>query len=403
MNIIKPDGTEVEVADDYVLQKGEKVTEEGEGGEGEEKKLNAILDKKIDKIVQAIKDTPQRKVIGVEANIEKSVMETDPYYRKFRPFVQLSKKMEFFVKDVVILARGGVPTSLQKALSEGDDTAGGFTVPEEFNAEVIRYSSEEAVVRPRARVIPMGRDIVRYPKLDQSSDQFAGVELFYAEESELKAASQPKFGKIVLSAKKLIGLCPVTDELLEDSAINIANFLVALFGEALAYKEDKMFLIGTGMAQPLGVINATGINVVSRNTSTKIVLEDIFGMDTALPAWAEAGAVWLMTKAAREQVLFIGNTNTTNKIQLLYPSLQPGIPATMLGKPIVLTDKLPALGSKGDILLGNFAHYLIGDRGVIQVASSIHDRFRYDETTFRFVKRHDGQPAIPKAFVVLSP
>jgi len=218
----------------------------------------------------------------------------------------------------------------------------------------------------------------------------------------LKTASNPTFGKIRLAVKKVIGLVPCPDELLEDSAINLANFLVAIFGEAIAYEEDYRFLRGTGMGQPLGVINANGINVVNRTASSAIGFQDILGMEAALPAWAEPGAIWLTTKSGYSQLLYIGNTNTTIKLQLMYPSLQPGVPGVMLGYPIVKTDKLPAIGTKGDIILGNFSRYTIGDRGGLAVTSSIHDRFRYDETTFRFVKRVDGQPEQPTAFVVLT-
>ena len=67
-----------------------------------------------------------------------------------------------------------------------------------------------------------------------------------------------------------------------------------------------------------------------------------------------------------------------------------------------LTDKLPPVGTKGDIVLGNLSAYFIGDRGGLQIASSIHDKFRNDETVFRFVKRTDGQCALSTAFVVLD-
>jgi len=379
----------------------EEVDEKDETDEEEEKTMKS-LEKSINKKVQEIIDaTKEGKKFTKEVPIlETSVMNPDLLLRKKAPFVKLSKQMEDFIVDLKSLAKGGIPRSMIKALSEGDDTAGGFLVPEEFNAEVIRYSSEAAIVRPRARIIPMTRDIVNFPKLDQSSDQFGGVELNWIEEGALKAESQPKFGKITLKAKKLIGLCPVSDELLEDAAVNVANFLVALFGEALAYEEDKQFLIGTGMGKPLG-ITVGSCNVVNRNTTDAIEYVDLEKMMTALPAWADTGAIWLTTKGGQEKLL---NIKSTTGFPLLLPgfSLGAGVPNSMLGYPLVLTDKLPAVGVKGDINLVNFSWYWIGDRGPLAVTSSIHDRFRYDETTFRFVKRVDGQPANCKPFVVLD-
>ena len=409
----KPDGSIVEVEDDYTLQEGEEFVDESEGGE--EKKLNKILDTKIDKIVQAIKATPAKnKILGKEATAERSVMEVDPYVRRVRPFVQLSEKMEKFVSDVKVLAKGGIPNSLTKALQESDDTTGGFLVPEEFQAEVIRYSTEAAIVRPRARVFPMARNTLTLPKLDQSNYKFAGIDIHWeGDEGDVKEESQPKFGRITLKVGKMIGLCPVSDDLLADSAINLANFLVGIFGEAIAYEEDKQFLIGNGMKKPLGILNC-GVSpdiATKRTADGKITYEDLKKMAETLPAWADAGAMWITTKAGLTEILDIKSgvyngtsVDETKGMPLFLPgfSIAAGLPKTILGYPYAITDKLPAVGSKGDIMLGNLSAYYVGDRGGLAVASSIHDRFRYDETTLRFVKRVDGQCALNNAFVVLD-
>ena len=403
MKIKKPDGTIAEVADDYVLLEGESKVEEGEGEAEAEKRFDAILERKMDKFLKAISDNPLRKVITTkEADLEKSVLQTDLYLRRKQPFIQLSKKMNDFVADMKMLARGGVPMTMQKALAEGGDTTGGFLVPEEFRAEVIMHATEVAIIRPRATVWPMSRDIMTVPTLDQSSDQFGGVALYWTAESALKVASNPTFGKITLNAKKLIGLCPVPDELLDDAAVNLANFLVTLFGEAIAYEEDKKFIQGTGMGEPLGIIKTVGIQVFARKTSSRIKIDDIIGMYKTLPAWADAGAVWLTSKAGLGQLLLI-DIEATNKSLLWMPDLRGAPTLTLMGKPILLTEKVDTtIGNQGDIILGNLTYYAIGDRSGLAVTSSIHDRFRYDETTFRFVKRVDGQPSVASAFVVLT-
>ena len=409
---IKRKNGEVEEADDGTkLDEGEEeVVDEEPKKDEEEEKLNKALDTKIDRIVKAIKDTPVRnKIIGVEASAEKSVIELDPFLRKFRPFISLSGEMENFVLGVRELARTGVLTKT-KALQESDDTAGGFLVPEEFRSEVIRFATEAAVVRPRARVIPMKSNSLTLPKLDQSNFKFAGIDIHWeGDEGETKEESQPKFGRITLKTGKMIGLCPVSDDLLNDSTINLANYLVSIFGEAIAYEEDKQFLIGNGMKKPLGITNCGTSR--ARTGAGCIVYEDIKHMTEDLPAWADAGATWILTKAALTEILDIKSgiytgaaVDQTEGFPLFLPgfSIAAGVPKTILGYPYLLTDKLPAVGNKGDIILGNLSAYYIGDKGGLAVASSIHDRFRQDETTFRFVKRVDGQCALKNAFVILD-
>jgi len=366
-------------------------------------KMQSMIESKIESAVKEIYANPVKESPVYRKDVtavDKSVMETDLFLRSKRPFVKLSKDMEVFVKDIKSLAQTGVIQSNIKALSEGSDTAGGFLVPEEFNSEVIRYATENAVIRPRARVFTMARDILTLPKLDQSSENFAGVDLHWIAESAEKEESQPVFGKITLNVKKLIGLCPASDEVLADSSVNLANYLVSLFGEAIGYEEDYRFIRGTGVGQPLGIIETSGINLVSRSTSSRILVDDVVDMYTSHPAYADANAVWLLTKAAMGQLLMTGY-ESTGGITLFMSNLRDSVSPTIFGKPVVLTEKLPTLGLKGDIILADLNQYYIGDRGGLQVDSSIHDRFRYDETVFRFVKRVDGQPAIPAAFTVL--
>jgi len=408
VKIRRKDGTEEEVPEGTPVEEGEekvpeapKAPETPEEDEKMLKKMEDIVGKKIESAVKDIYENPVKKSPQYhkqDPTIEKSVMETDLYFRSKRPFVKLSKHMEDFISNVKITAKGGVVKTMQ----EDDDTEGGFLVPEEFQAEVIRYTTENAVVRPRARVLTMARDTLTFPTLDQSSYRHGGATAYWKEESIEKTASKPAFGKLTLKAKKLIGLCPVTDELLADSAVNLANYLVSLFGEVIAYEEDYRFLRGTGMFQPLGIVNTVGINTVARNTSSRIMLEDIIGMYTAQPAYADPNAVWITTKTGLEQLMLI-DRDSTNSVMMFMPNLRDKVSPTIMGKEIILTDKLTTtLGAVGDIILGDLKQYYIGDRGGLQVASSIHDRFRYDETTFRFVKRVDGQPGIATAFTVLG-
>lgn len=413
MKILR-DGEEIEVEDDYKLEEGEEKvegTEEGtEEEKEEEKKLEKAMDVRIAKIIKAIRETPERKKIITGVEIEKSIMEKDPFLKTIKPFVQLSKEMESFISDVKVLARGGIPKSLAKALQESDDTAGGFLVPEEFQAEVIRFATEVAIVRPKARVFPMAGNTLTLPKLDQSNYKFAGIDIHWeGDEGETKQESQPKFGRITLKVGKMIGLCPVSDDLLQDSAINLANFLVSIFGEAIAYEEDKQFLTGNGMKKPLGIVECG--TAKARVGAGKIVYEDLKNMLFTLPAWAKAGARWITTQAGLQEVLDIKSgiytgaaVDQTEGFPLFLPgfSIAAGLPNTILGLPYDITDKLPAVGVKGDIILANLPAYFIGDRGGLSVASSIHDRFRQDETVFRFVKRVDGQCSLNKAFVVLD-
>jgi HK97 family phage major capsid protein len=63
-----------------------------------------------------------------------------------------------------------------------------------------------------------------------------------------------------------------------------------------------------------------------------------------------------------------------------------------MGRPVIPVEYCATLGTAGDIVLVDLEQYLMIDKGKVEGASSIHVRFLYDEMTFRFVYRVDGQP-----------
>jgi HK97 family phage major capsid protein len=73
------------------------------------------------------------------------------------------------------------------------------------------------------------------------------------------------------------------------------------------------------------------------------------------------------------------------------PSAAAGSPGTLYGRPIVVTEKLPALGTTGDVLLADMGFYLIGDRAGMSVMTSEHFKFQNDQMAYRVTKRVDGQ------------
>jgi HK97 family phage major capsid protein len=63
-----------------------------------------------------------------------------------------------------------------------------------------------------------------------------------------------------------------------------------------------------------------------------------------------------------------------------------------MGRPIIPIEQASTVGTVGDIVLADMSQYLMIDKGGVQQAESIHVRFTYDETVYRFVTRVDGQP-----------
>jgi HK97 family phage major capsid protein len=66
---------------------------------------------------------------------------------------------------------------------------------------------------------------------------------------------------------------------------------------------------------------------------------------------------------------------------------------TLMGLPLVFTEHCSTVGDAGDIVLCDWSQYLVGQKSAgLKFASSVHLKFDYDQTAFKFTLRIDGQP-----------
>ena len=302
------------------------------------------------------------------------------------------------------LQRHGVPDILTKVFSENVGAEGGFLVPEEFRVELLRLALEQSVVRPRARVIPMGALTVRIPAIRDTSHAtsvFGGVQASWlGEAADLSTVREPTFTQVALTARKLTGYTRASNELIMDSAISLEAIIGELFPAAIAYFEDEAFMNGTGAGQPLGIINADALISVAKETgqaATTIVYENLIKMFSRMLPQSIGRAVWVAHPDTFPQIATMALAVGTGGSAVWMSNAVGGPPATILGRPLVFSEKCQTLGTAGDIYFVDFGYYLIGDRMALQMAASPHVRFNNDETVWRFIQRVDGRPWITSA------
>lgn len=288
--------------------------------------------------------------------------------------------------------------SESKDMTGATGAQGGFLIPGEFVDELYAAMNENAIVRPRATVIPMRRRSIQIPVLDQTQTTagrphwFGGMVFFWADEAEEMEATEPKFRMIELTAKKLIGYTRSSDELLDDAAISLEAFLRGPLGFAggATFMEDWSFLNGSGAGTPLGILNPNCAATISqsRTGGGGIVYDDLVNMlERFMPS---ANGVWIANQSTMSNLLLMNGPS--GNPSYLWGSAVSGAPATLLGRPIIFTEKSPVVGAAGDIALADFKYYLIADRQSPTVDSSNAPHFRTAQTAWRMIHRIDGQP-----------
>ena len=347
--------------------------------------ISELATESANKVMAQLKE-PIRKYGPGDTEVPPPIADT-----KFKSFGEFLKLISDFRTG-----KGQIDQRL-KALSEGTDTAGGYTVPQQYAAGIETISLETAIVRPLARKMPMASDVQNYPVVTDTthaSSVHGGVVAYWTEEAGAKTPSQPTFGRVKLIAKKLTGFTYASDELLEDSAIALEALLIKQFGEAITWFEEESFWQGSGVGQPLGIFVSGALLTPVRAALNAVSLVDLGNiMSRFMGNFYAPSVAWVANKAVLPQLINLGNAVIT------WAAIAgQRVPGSILGIPLYFSEHVATLGSVGDIGLYDFDQYLIGDRKGLKVDRSIEYRFNTDETTWRFVKRVDGQPLVDAAF-----
>lgn len=280
-----------------------------------------------------------------------------------------------------------------KVMTEGIDTAGGVLVPPKLADEVFHVALEEAIVRPRAIVLPVSTDTLDIPRLvdsDRSANIFGGVTFSWLKEAADKIAGvgDPKLGQIKLSVHEGVASCWVSNRL-EDDVKNFGEFIKIAFGRAVAFYEDVYYIWGNGNGQPLGIVPSGAMVVPSRTAMNKVDISDIGKMAMRFLPGSWKNAVWLISQSVlgewvEMQAAAANSASVLNLAEMI-----------CLGRPVLVSEKCSPMGTKGDIILADFSHYVIGDRELIISASRhVPDYWQKNMTFWKLVLRVDARPTL---------
>lgn len=337
------------------------------------------------------------------AKLEEQLGNDDQFTSTAEFFQAVWPRYETLRNSATLKRKRDAALAIQNSFGSEVPADGGFLIPEVLRSEILQVALESAVVRPRAQVIPMDSLRVPIPMIDTTSNVssvFGGVVCYWTEEGAQLVESQATFGRVVLDAKKLTGYAEVPNELLADAPA-FSSFFDTIFPRAIAWFEDIAFMTGTGVGEPLGFVNCPAsvqAAAQSGQVTKTIVWENIVGMYARMLPTALGNAVWIASIDTFPELATMAlSVGTGGGPVWMGNYTDPGKstpPVTILGRPVHFTEKTPALGSTGDISFVDMSYYLIGDRQMMQSASSEQYRFQNDKTAFRVIERVDGRPWI---------
>ena len=291
----------------------------------------------------------------------------------------------------------------QRAQSMGAGSEGGFALPTQFRDQVFQASPQEAIVRPRATVIPAGSPPdakLEAPTLDQTSGSniYGGVTITHTGEAITMTETSAALRQFSLEPKELSAYLITTNKLLANwEAASI--FLTTQLRRAMIGAEDYDFMRGDGINKALGFVNAPAAITVSRSAPGVVAFTDIVSMY----ARAKLGGnlVWVASQTVIPQLcamvdagnhaIWVGSAG-----EGLGGAAGPA-PSRLLGLPILWAERLPALGTSGDINLVDLQYYVVKDGSGPFAAISTELLFLSNRTVFRIIWNVDARPWLTEA------
>lgn len=267
-----------------------------------------------------------------------------------------------FGEYVKAMVTGTGDHNIRAALSEGTDSAGGYTVPKFLMGQVIdRMRAKTAVIQAGALTIPLETQTTTIARI--ASDPTAGWRL----EAGAIAESDPTFDAVTFTARSLAVLVKISRELLDDSA-NIDQALTMAFAGAMAGELDRVAMFGSGTApEPRGIFNQTSANSVSMGTNGAQITSYAKLLDSLYELQLDnSDAPSGMIMHPRTARTLNGLTDTTNQPLMIPPALS--------GIPQLITTSVPITQTQGTsgavcstVLMGDFSQLLIGVRQEMRI------------------------------------
>lgn len=296
---------------------------------------------------------------------------------------------------------------LQKGFVKGPENAGGvatgaaggYTVPPAFRQKIVERMTYVAAMRQLAEVITTDTGAnLPWPTVDDTANEGA----ILAENTQV-TEQDVTFGQASLDAymytSKLVRL---SLQLLNDNAFGLETWLANTLGARIGRIQNRHFTVGTGTAQPDGIITSASVGVTAAGVAA-ITYDELVDLTESLdPAYLESGnARFMMSQTARK---LLRKLKDTQGRPLWEPSLQAGSPDTLMGYGLTLNNYMsaPATGVKsvgfGDIREA----YVIRDVSDFALLR-LNERYAdYLQVGFLGFQRSDGTLQNAAAFKVLQ-
>ena len=266
---------------------------------------------------------------------------------------------------------------VKAALEAGSDTAGGYLVPDELEAGISDIARTVSVIRALADVRPVGSSPY------QKTVNLQGLATGWVGEKETRPVTDtPTLGLLEYPVHTVYASPAATQDVLDDSLINLESWLAAEVSFEFASAEGAAFATGDGVKRPHGLAGYTTVANSSYTwgnvgfiasgaagafkAAASAPADPLYSLVHALDATYWPNARFIMNSLTVEAARKLKDTDGN---YLWRPSLELGVPATLVGFPVHIDNNIAVIAANSlSIFFADFKRaYLIVDRIGIRV------------------------------------
>lgn len=370
----------------------------------DEDKIKALQDDIIklasEKVRSSLENEYKGLIEGLREEIKKLGQQNDNLsaeLAKMRTMPANGKKETISVSDLVHKAIGQEKYCVTKAdsLSSLIGESGGILIPQETYSDIQGMKINMAeIVKPRAMVIPAGGPAPDQPLLvparGQTDDgKLSRVGFNHRQEGNESTKTDFKLRGIELQPRIQSAYIDVPNTLIGN--VPGMNALVSrMLREGEIIRNDELFINGTGVSEPAGILQHPAKLLVKRDTASSVKYKDITAMMGKMMPYSMPFAVWVASFSLYDQLANM--VDPGNHLVLNQGDITKELPMTLLGRPVLWSEECSVLGTTGDLLLADFSYYLIKEGSGPFLASSREFKFTSQMTVILYEWNIDGKP-----------
>lgn len=289
-------------------------------------------------------------------------------------------------------------------MSQGITADGGVLIPPAFRKDVwdgARQMSESMLQYCEVDTIDPGVQYVERPAINETSratgSRWGGIRGYWKSELTQMTESKPSFKNIRLEPHELFVFAYVSDKLLRNAPGMASGILTRAAADEINWLIGNAIVNGDGVGKPKGFIGHSSVVSVAKESgqpAATVVSQNINKMYARCHANWRSGAVWFVNQDVEPALQTLSLDVGTGGVPLYVPpgGISEAPYARLKGLPVVPIEYCKTLGTVGDIVLANLKSYAVGIRGMVDQSESMHLKFDYAQTAFRFIFEVDGQP-----------